>query len=254
MSSRHLSRQHVERKLAKALAEHGEVRILLRQGGFTGVRKYTQLLHGCLEVLNTEAGLPEPEAALVTSTVLQSSFPSMLLFRDGDVRAASRAVSTLWIAYSSGEPPQLAGDLHRALARGDEQSEKADLAEMFPMAVFEETAAARKESSGRRTLRRLMTSFDLSFDDVGRMLEVSGETVRRWERGVSRIPSVTLATLDVAEVALRRLTALFLPQRLPEVVRRKADLFDGSRALDWILRARISDVVDRYEQALSYQG
>jgi hypothetical protein len=31
-------------------------------------------------------------------------------------------------------------------------------------------------------------------------------------------------------------------------------LFDGERALDWILRGRIGDAAGRYEIALSYQG
>jgi hypothetical protein len=98
------------------------------------------------------------------------------------------------------------------------------------------------------------TYLDVSFDDVGRMLDVSGETVRRWERGVSRIPTEALATLELADGALDRLVKLFLPQRLPEVVRRKADLFDGGRPLDWILRGRRADMADGYELALTYQG
>jgi hypothetical protein len=120
--------------------------------------------------------------------------------------------------------------------------------------VFEEAASARKAASGRDMLRRVSACLELSFESVGRILNVPGETARRWERGISRIPSDALATLELVDSALNRLTKLFLPQRLPEVIRRKADLFSGSRALDWVLQGRIADVVDRYEQALSYQG
>jgi len=47
---------------------------------------------------------------------------------------------------------------------------------------------------------------------------------------------------------------IFRPERLFQVVRRKADLFDGESALEWILRGRVAEVADRYELALSYQG
>jgi len=47
---------------------------------------------------------------------------------------------------------------------------------------------------------------------------------------------------------------MFRPERLAQVVRRKAGLFDGESALDWILRGRIVTAVDHYEIALVYQG
>lgn len=249
-----VTKQKVERELQKHLQGHEEIRHLLQQGSFAGVRKFVQVLHSSLERLNAEAGLTGHRAVLVTSTVLQYSLPPMLLFREGEVRAASNAVSKLWISVSSGKPAEVARLPERILARRGEGRGLEDLVHMFPIAVFEETAATRKDSSGREVLRRLMAYLQLSFDAVGRMLDVSGETVRRWERGVSRIPSEALASLGMTDSALSRLVTLFMPQRLPEVVRRKADLFDGSRALDWILQGRIGDVADRYEQALSYQA
>lgn len=249
-----ITRERVEQEVQKCLRAHEDIRPLLRQGSFAGVCKFAQVVHSCVEKLNAEAGLTGHRAVLVTSTVLQGSLPSMLLFREGSIRAASHAVSTLWISLSTGEPAELVQLPQKILAKRQDERELEELAHMFPIAVFEETAAGRKGTDGRDVLRRLMTYLDLSFDDVGRILEVSGETVRRWERGVSRIPSEALATLQLVDSALNRLMKLFLPQRLPEVVRRKADLFDGSRALDQILQGRIAEVVDLYEQALSYQG
>jgi DNA-binding transcriptional regulator YiaG len=185
---------------------------------------------------------------------MQAALPSMLLFREGEIRAASRAVSTLWIALSTGESAESVRLPPKILAKRRDERELEELAHVFPLVVFEETASARKATSGRDMLRRLSTCLELSFENVGRILNVPGETVRRWERGISRIPSDALATLELVDSALNRLSKLFLPQRLPEVVRRKADLFNGGRALDWILQGRIANVVDRYEQVLSYQG
>jgi DNA-binding transcriptional regulator YiaG len=205
---------------------------------------------------------------------MQGALPSMLLFREGEIRAASAAVSGLWFALSTREPESVkpiltkprdpekisatvlgaVAKVQKILAKHRDERELEELAQVFPLVVFEEAASAGKATSGRDILRRMSACLGLSFENVGRILNVPGETVRRWERGISRIPSDALATLEIVDSALTRLTRLFLPQRLPEVLRRKAELFDGSRALDWILQGRIADVVDRYEQALRYQG
>ncbi len=215
-------------------------------GGSEGVRQFAQVVHSCVEKLNAEAGLTGPRARLVLNAVMQSALRPMLLFRKGKIQAASQTVLDLWWDAHSSEP--------LARHRGEPERELEELAHVFPLVVFEETASARKASSGRDMLRRVSTCLELSFENVGRILNVPGETVRRWERGISRIPTDALATLELVDSALNRLSKLFLPQRLPEVVRRKADLFNGARALDWILQGRIGDVVDRYEHALTYQG
>lgn len=240
-----ITRRSAEREIRQCLEARRDIRDLLRHGGSEGVRQFTQVVHSCVEKLNAEAGLTGLRAVFVAHAVMQSALSPMLLFRKGEIRAASQAVSVLWWnAHSTGE----------LLAKHRDEWELEELAHILPIVVFEEAASARKMTSGRDMLRRVSACFGLSFDDIGRMLKVSGETVRRWERGISRIPSDALATLELVDSALTRLTRLFLPQRLPEVVRRKADLFDGSRALDWILQGRIAEVADRYEQALSYQA
>ena len=114
--------------------------------------------------------------------------------------------------------------------------------------------ARRHDLEARLTLDRLMLRLGLSQDEAARMLGVSGETVRRWQRGAVKIPMPrAVQILSMAE-ALDRLLALFQPARLPLAIRRPAELFDGERALDWILRGRIADAAGRYEIALSYQG
>lgn len=267
-----VTRRVAEREIQQCLTKHEDIRNLLRHGGSEGVRRFAQVVSSCVEKLNAEAGLTGLQAVFVTSAVMQGALPSMLLFREGEIRAASQAVSTLWIELSTGESAEqilakrrgareisapvrgAAAKLPKILAKRRDERELEELAHVFPLVVFEEAASARKATSGRDMLRRVSACLELSFENVGRVLNVPGETVRRWERGISRIPSDALATLELVDSALTRLTRLFLPQRLPEVVRRKAELFDGSRALDWILQGRISDVVDRYERALSYQG
>jgi len=106
----------------------------------------------------------------------------------------------------------------------------------------------------RTALRSLMTRLELSQDDLGRILGVSGETIRRWERGATGIPAERRAAIIATEAGLQRLQDLFRPERLPTVIRRPAELFDGETALDWILRGRIAEVADRYETVLVYQA
>ncbi len=107
---------------------------------------------------------------------------------------------------------------------------------------------------GRLALERLMECLGLSQDQMGRMLDVSGETVRRWKSGATGIPLSRVAELTAAESALNRLLQIFRPERLPLVIRRKAEVFGGKAALDWILDGRIAEVADRYELSLAYQG
>lgn len=52
---------------------------------------------------------------------------------------------------------------------------------------------------------------------------------------------------DAAALAIARLSVLFLPSRIPELIRRKAELFGGRTALEWIKEGRIEEVVQRYE-------
>jgi DNA-binding transcriptional regulator YiaG len=114
--------------------------------------------------------------------------------------------------------------------------------------------ARRHDLEARLALDRLMLRLSLSQDEAARMLGVSGETVRRWQRGAVKIPLSRAAQLLSMGEALQRLLALFQPARLPLTIRRQAELFDGERALDWILRGRIAEVAGRYEIALAYQG
>src|SRR5437667_255605 len=124
---------------------------------------------------------------------------------------------------------------------------------LVSVAVADEMLAGSRAARGRQAIRRLLTTLRLSYDDTGRMLGTSGETVRRWATGQAGLSAEKLALLDIATQALGRLQRLFRPDRLPEVVRRPAESFGGQRALDWILQGRIREVADSYEQELAYQ-
>lgn len=102
-------------------------------------------------------------------------------------------------------------------------------------------------------IRRLLAHLRVSYDEMGRMVGATGETIRRWEQGQHAPPLEKQAVLTTADAALSRLLTMFKADALPEVIRRQAEIFDNERALDWILRGRIVEVVDRYERELSFQ-
>jgi len=99
-------------------------------------------------------------------------------------------------------------------------------------------------------LRDLMTRLGLSQIEVGEMLGVSAATINRWDNHSAAIPMVEQSLIVAAESSLQRLRMLFRAELLGAVIRRPADLFAGESALQWILRGRIADVVDRYEPPL----
>ncbi len=109
-----------------------------------------------------------------------------------------------------------------------------------------------KRARAMSILGRLKTGLDLGYEDLGVMFGVSGGTARAWQSGAEEVPETTFARMIAAESALNRLAELFRPERLPQVIRRRAPVFDNERALDWILDGRIAEVARRYDNGLAF--
>ncbi len=99
---------------------------------------------------------------------------------------------------------------------------------------------------------RLQSGLDISFEDVATMFGATGEEARGWRDGSEEIPEITFARMIAAENALDRLAQVFRPERLPQVIRRRAPVFENERALDWILDGRIAEVAQRYDEGLAF--
>ena len=125
---------------------------------------------------------------------------------------------------------------------------------MYHLAVSSLLLERESSTEGRQLLRALMSNLAVSYDDLGRMFKVSGETVRRWETGATTISNERKAEITLAGATLERLLKIFRTARLPEVIRRPAELFSGQTALDSIFQGKIAEVADRYETALRYQA
>jgi len=226
------------------------------------VREVVEELDRCLAELGEAAGVAPELAPLVRLSVLQAAFPVLLGYRHGAADLAWHLLITEWervvdTLLARGWPTEVregrscpSGPLWPLADPAADQ----ELLVLFNLAVFEVLRGATVQGRGRETVRRLMARLSLSYDQLGRAFGVSGETARRWERGSHPIPDERLADLARADAAIVRLEGMLRPERMSQVVRRKAGLFGGEAALDWILRGRIGEAADRYETALAYQA
>jgi DNA-binding XRE family transcriptional regulator len=124
---------------------------------------------------------------------------------------------------------------------------------LFSLAASERLRTDSAESQARQSLRNLMSRLELSAEELAHLAEVARNDIVEWESGRQRIPADRQPALNKASSGVSRLLSLFRPERLPQVIRRKIDLFEGESALDWILQGRTDEVVERYESALTYQ-
>jgi DNA-binding transcriptional regulator YiaG len=221
---------------------------------------FLKILDRCLVRLNRQARLGKKFDVIVRETALQRAFPAFLTYARSSVDRASDCVLATWTeaAHLLGkegvrEPPETLPGSGQALAGISEELFR-DYLSTYNLAFAEILREHMVEPRAQQTIRELLQGFDLSYDELGRTFDVSGETVRRWAKGASAVPKQKLAVLDVAGNALRRMLRVIRPEVLPSVVRRPAELFGGASALDWIRSGRFADVADRYETAFAYQG
>ncbi|GEM_PF-1066062 len=208
-----------------------------------------RIMHAAIR-LNRQAGLDERSDRASLSWVVQQGLLAVLLAKRGKRDAASRWLAAVWISSVS-DVPIAVERIEESLGPRDAAEE--DLVAGYAASAMEVLAEQRRSDRSQHALADLQRHLRLSYDDLGRMLGVSGESARRWSTGAVRTPEDHLAAIDEAHDSLRRLLQMFQPERLPEVVRRPADAFDGKRALDRILEGRIRAVADTYDALLSYQ-
>lgn len=234
--------------LSQLEASRPEILRNLREPNLEGLRAFVCLIDDCVLELSREAAGDETLVAFLRSAVLQGSFPALVWYRSGNLEATADWIRREWQALAGGlDTPSPAPPI-------EPDPRELEFLAAYNVAVSELLATRLQDAHARLILRRLGAYLGLSMDHLARMFEVAGDTVRLWERGHGEVPAGQRTELLLADKALDRLLELFRPERLPQVIRRKADLFDKEQALDWILRGRIADVADRYDTALSYQG
>jgi len=99
-------------------------------------------------------------------------------------------------------------------------------------------------------LERIMSVFDVTVTDVGRMFGVSRQAVAQWrESGVPGDRQEKIATVAaVADLLASRLKT----GHIPGVVRRPADAYDGRTALEMIEADRHDELLDRIRESFDW--
>jgi transcriptional regulator with XRE-family HTH domain len=204
----------------------------------------------------------DPDASpLVREVVLQNAFLACVYSWLGRAEIGKASLVHAWIDSSSlvGLDTELFRSLrnhwvHAPAFNLNLTAQDAELLAIFNVAVAERFLAEGVAWRGRQIVRDLIVRLGLTKDEVAKMLRVPSETLDSWESGRTTIPMDTLSQLQAAGTALSKLLGIFQPERLPEVIRREADLFDGKPAVDWIVSGRITEVAERYERVLAYQA
>jgi hypothetical protein len=215
--------------------------------------------------LNQRIGFEAAASAWVHDLVLASASQAAVFWWQGWNDQARTSLLHLWIDQSLAVEPTWR-DLYEFRNKLiDEQFSPAtrklqssasgrEFLLVFSLAVAEKLRAEESQSQARQAIRRLISGLELSSEDMAGLLGVPTGIVREWESSETPVPTEMRATLTQADNALSRLLAIFRPERLPQVIRQKADLFQGASARDWIRQGRIQEVADLYEAAFAYQG
>ena len=100
----------------------------------------------------------------------------------------------------------------------------------------------------------LMEALDIGEPDLAGTIGVPVSKLQDVLVGRRPLSSAAEQRLRRAHNSLSRLLRIFRRDRVADVVRRPAELFGGSTALDLILSGRFDEVVELYDHALTYQS
>jgi hypothetical protein len=235
-----------------------KIQRMQEEPSFPGMLDFVHTLDACVVHSASIAGIKSEELPLLRGAALQNVF--LICFTQAPREAVNQLYTyvsaiTHTITHRVEVPPIFyTASPHTFVIQTTDASTFQECHAMYSLAVSTVVSEGIASKEGQNILRKLMASLSLSFDDLGRMFGVSGETVRRWESGAHPIPIDRNSAITLSQTPLNKLLEIFRPTRLPQVIRRRSNLFNGERALDWILRGKIADVADQYEIALRYQA
>lgn len=228
------------------------------------IREFVLALSRGIIELNVRNQLRISQALVLRQATLQNAFPALVFcLRDrADLAVRYLIDERRSIAASLGVPldrSEITTEIQSPLAletydRDPDWPSERQLLWTFQTVVFQILREEQTLREAQEHLIEIKTTLDLDAGEVGKWLGVKEATVRVWEAAEKPIPRRIASQLAETQEALRRLKSMFLPERLPQVVRRPAELFDGDSALDWILQGRLREVADRYELLLRYQA
>jgi len=100
-------------------------------------------------------------------------------------------------------------------------------------------------------VERIATGFGLRPGELHRLLGVSSEGVRIWQKG-GRIAEDRWPVIDRLYSTLQHLTRYIKPAALPAVIRRANPSLNNQSALDWLVSGRDAELLRFYDDLFAY--
>lgn len=142
--------------------------------------------------------------------------------------------------------------LRKQVAHRAEMGKGSDESVLMTLLAMQQPPSESMVAAARKTIARLIELLDLSLEQVATILGVAIEQVVEWTGDRGTPPAYAVAELHQLDDALSTLEHLFNPERIPQIIRRPAELFGGESALDLILRGDLPLVVAKYDESLHY--
>jgi DNA-binding transcriptional regulator YiaG len=226
------------------------------------VRRWLDWILAGVDRLNTRFFIDSTALPLVRELVLQNGFLACVYSWHGGAEIGKASLVHTWIDSSvfAGLDEELLRNVRNLWVHEIPKSKfhltsaDSEMLAIFNAAVAERLLAERAAWQGRQAVRDLMVRLGLGAEEVAAMLHVPVETLTGWESGLAAIPADKAAQLQAATRALSKLLGIFRPDRLPQVIRRRVELFEGQSAAEWIISGKITEVAERYETAFAYQA
>jgi DNA-binding XRE family transcriptional regulator len=118
-------------------------------------------------------------------------------------------------------------------------------------AALDRRVSERREKSYALKLELIRTRLGLSRPELARLIGVSREGLRQWERGAPISPD-RWPIIDKSFEAVRGLLAFIKPEALPSVVRRPLKALNNASPLAWLMAQRHDELRKFYEKLFSY--
>ncbi len=119
------------------------------------------------------------------------------------------------------------------------------------LAAVDRQASEQRDASYLTKVERIGSGFGLRPGELHRLLGVSAEGLRGWQRG-GRIAEDRWPVIDRIYAALQHLTRYIKPSALPAVIRRKNPSLGNQSALDWLMNGREPELLRFYDDLFSY--
>ncbi len=120
------------------------------------------------------------------------------------------------------------------------------------LAAVDRHASEQRDAGYLAKVERIGSGFGLRPGELHRLLGVSAEGLRGWQRG-GRISEDRWAAIDRLYSALRHLTRYIKPSALPAVTRRKNPALNNQSALEWLMNGRDAELLRFYDDLFAYE-